>query len=74
MNPDVSRILKDALALPPESRAALAGSLFDSLDETVDPDSERAWATEIRRRLAEIDAGRVRLVPWAEARETILAR
>ena len=74
MNPDVSRLLQDALALPPEGRAALANSLIDSLDETVEPDAEKAWAAEIRRRLEEIDEGRVQLVPWAEARETILGR
>lgn len=74
MNPDVSRLLQDALALPPEGRAALASSLIDSLEETVEPDAEKAWAAEIRRRIEEIDEGRVQLVPWAEARETILGR
>jgi hypothetical protein len=29
----MSDILKEALALPPEARAALAGSLLESLDE-----------------------------------------
>ena len=71
MDRDISRLLKDALALPPEGRAALASSLIDSLDETVEPDAEKAWATEIRRRIADIDEGRVQLVPWAEAREAI---
>ncbi len=33
MDQDVSELLKKALALPPEGRAALAGSLLDSLDE-----------------------------------------
>ncbi len=37
-------ILKDALALPTEARAALAGSLLDSLDGEVDEDAEAAWA------------------------------
>jgi putative addiction module component (TIGR02574 family) len=74
MDPDVSKLLKVALALPAEGRAALAGSLIDSLDETVEPDAEKAWAMEIRRRIADIDEGRVRLVSWAEAREAILAR
>ncbi len=74
MNPDVSKLLQDALALPPEGRAALASSLIDSLDETIEPDAEKAWAAEIRRRIADIDDGRVHLVPWAEAREMILGR
>jgi hypothetical protein len=39
MAEDVSEILKKALALPSEARAALAGSLLESLDDTVD----RGW-------------------------------
>jgi hypothetical protein len=30
MTPDVCELLKKALALPPEARAALAGSLLES--------------------------------------------
>ena len=74
MDPTVSRLLRDALALPAEGRAALASSLIDSLDETVEPDAEKAWAEEIRRRIVEIDEERVKLVPWAEERVAILAR
>jgi putative addiction module component (TIGR02574 family) len=74
MDPDISKLLRDALALPPEGRAALASSLIDSLDETVEPDAEKAWAAEIRRRISEIDEGRVHLVPWTEARQAILGR
>jgi hypothetical protein len=47
MTPEADRLLKEALQLPPEARAALAGSLIDSLDEAVDPDAEQAWAAEI---------------------------
>jgi len=34
--------LKEALKLPPEVRAALAGSLLDSLEPEVDEDTEAA--------------------------------
>ena len=60
------------MQLPPEARAALAGSLLDSLDQPPDPDAEAAWATEITERLAEIDAGRAKLIPWSQARRTIV--
>jgi putative addiction module component (TIGR02574 family) len=33
-----------------------------------DEDIEAAWSTEIERRVAEIDAGTVELVPWEEVR------
>jgi hypothetical protein len=51
--------LKDALALPTEALAALAGSLLESLDIEVDEDAEAAWAIEVNRRVAELDSGAV---------------
>jgi putative addiction module component (TIGR02574 family) len=71
MKQNIAEILKEALKLPPEARAALAGTLIDSLDETVDRDAESAWEAEIITRLKEIDEGKVNLVPWAEARAKI---
>jgi putative addiction module component (TIGR02574 family) len=73
MTADVSELLKKALALPPEARAALAGSLLDSLDETVDESAEEEWRKEIARRIEELDSGKVKPVPWAEARRRIPA-
>jgi putative addiction module component (TIGR02574 family) len=71
MKQNIAEILKEALKLPPEARAALAGTLLDSLDETVDKDAESAWETEIVMRLKEIDEGKVNLIPWAEAKARI---
>jgi putative addiction module component (TIGR02574 family) len=71
---DAAEILKDALELPPEARAALIGPLVDSLETEVDEGVEEAWRVEIQRRLAEIDSGAVKLVPWDEARRRLLAR
>jgi putative addiction module component (TIGR02574 family) len=68
---NIVEILKEALKLPPEARAALAGTLLDSLDEIVDRDAESAWEAEIVMRLKEIDEGKVNLIPWAEARARI---
>ena len=42
MKQNIAEILKEALKLPPEARAALAGTLLDSLDENVDRDAESA--------------------------------
>ena len=74
MKRDAAEILKDALALPTEARAALAGSLLDSLDTDVDEDAEAAWAAEVNRRVAELDRGAVKTVPWAEVRRRLSAR
>jgi putative addiction module component (TIGR02574 family) len=73
MTPDVSELLKKALALPPEARAALAGSLLESLDDTVDSSAEEEWGRVIARRIEELDSGKVKPVPWAEARRQISA-
>ena len=72
MKQNIGDILKEALKLPPEARAALAGTLLDSLDETVDRDAESAWEAEVIMRLKEIDESKVNLVPWAEARARIV--
>jgi putative addiction module component (TIGR02574 family) len=71
MKENIADILKQALRLPPEARAALAGSLLDSLDEPLDLDAESAWEAEIVARIREIDEGKVTLIPWAEARARI---
>jgi putative addiction module component (TIGR02574 family) len=65
------RILREAMKLPPEARAALAGSLIDSLEEPPDPDAESEWQREIARRMRELDAGEVDLISWSEARRAI---
>jgi len=70
---DPKRLFAEALQLPPEERAALAGELIQSLDPEVDDDAEAAWSVEIRRRLERLDAGLATTVPWAEARRRILA-
>ena len=74
MKRDAAELLKEALALPTEARAALAGSLLDSLDTHVDEDAEASWATEVNRRVAELDSGAVKTVPWVEVRHRLAAR
>jgi hypothetical protein len=74
MKPDPSKLLKEALKLLPEARAALTTSLLESLDEAVDEGAEAAWAEEIGIRIRELDTGAVTPVPWSEARRMILGR
>jgi putative addiction module component (TIGR02574 family) len=73
MTQEVSELLKKALALPPEARAALAGSLLESLDDTVDASAEEEWNEEIARRIQDLDSGKVKPIPWAEARRQVSA-
>lgn len=74
MNSEAQDLLDRALKLPPEARAALAGSLISSLDDAPDEETEAAWEAEIRKRIAELDSGSVETIPWSEARKRILGR
>ena len=66
------RVADEALKLPAEARAALAGTLLDSLDEEVDEDAEAAWSDEIAKRVRELQDGSVKTIPWSEVRRSIL--
>jgi putative addiction module component (TIGR02574 family) len=74
MPKDAAELLRDALSLPAEARAALIDSLLESLDVEVDDNAEEAWREEIYRRLQEIDSGAARLIPWHNARHRLWAR
>ena len=64
-------VLADALRLEPDSRADVAAELLASLDGPADRDAEAAWDAEIERRIAAIEAGTVRLEPWADVKRRI---
>lgn len=60
---DTKRVIAEALQLPPDARAALAGELLASLDGVdVDADREAAWSDEIRRRLDAWEHGEVKSI------------
>ena len=73
MKNETSELLEKALKLPAEARAALAGSLIESLDETIDEDAEAAWADEIAQRIRDLDSGKAKTIPWSKARRMILS-
>ncbi len=69
-------LLKDALALPPEARAALIDSLLESLDVDadhveLDRNAQEAWRDEIHLRLQQIDTAAVCMIPWDDARHAL---
>jgi hypothetical protein len=43
---------------------------FRTSEEGADPS---AWSEEIKRRIAELDSGKVKPIPWEEARRQIAA-
>lgn len=74
MAKSVVELFREAEDLDEHERATLAGLLLESLEVEPDPDVEAAWAAEIDRRLAQIDAGEVELIPWEEVKDKLLGR
>lgn len=72
MSQEVSDLLKRALALPADERAALANTLLDSL-ETQSQSVEEAWDEEVARRMEELKAGKAVTVPWEQLHRELLA-
>jgi putative addiction module component (TIGR02574 family) len=69
MMQEAQELLKKALALPDKERADLAGTLIQSLDDTVDENAEAAWQEEIVRRLEEVRSGKVKTISWNDVRQ-----
>jgi putative addiction module component (TIGR02574 family) len=74
MTPEVSKLLEQALSLSVEEQEALADSLISNLGGKVDEAVLAAWDDEVKKRIAELDSGRAKTVPWAEVRQRNLAK
>jgi putative addiction module component (TIGR02574 family) len=72
MSPEVSDLLKRALELPVDERAALANTLLDSL-ETMDQSVQDAWDEEVARRMEDLKSGKAVAVPWKQLHRELLA-
>ena len=74
MAKSVAEIFRETEDLDERERATLAGLLLESLEAEPDAEVEQAWDAEISRRLAQIDAGEVNLIPWEEVKDKLLGR
>jgi len=74
MERNLKEVFHEAAQLPERDRATLAGLLIETLDPASESDVEAAWSEEIKRRLAEIDAGAVELIPWEEVRAELFSQ
>ena len=72
MSPEVSDLLRRALALSVDERAALANTLLDSLEGT-DESVQAAWDEEVARRIKDLKEGKAVTVPWEELHRDLLA-
>lgn len=74
MSTKADAVLTLALDLPEQDRAEIAAALFDSIEPRTEAEVEEAWRQEVARRVAAMDAGDVRLVPWEQVRERLVMR
>jgi len=74
MAKDVTTLFRDASELSERDRATLAGLLIESLEAEPESDVAAAWSAEIQRRVADIDSGKIKTIPWEEVRRRLLDR
>ena len=72
MSREIADLLKRALALSVDERAALANTLLDSL-EGADESVQEAWDIEVSRRMEDLKAGKAVAVPWEELHRELQA-
>lgn len=58
-----NKVLLEALTLPTEARADLVDRLIASLAQSESAAVQQAHLREVRRRVAQVDAGEVELIP-----------
>ncbi len=68
----VNTLASEVLALPAAERAKLVRQLLDSLESVPEEDFDLEWQAELRRRVEEVQNGKVEGIPWTTARENIL--
>lgn len=74
MSPSAQRILAEALQLPPDELDWLVESLLIKDKSPAEAEIEAAWASEIKRRLDEIDSGAVEMIPAEQVHARMIAR
>jgi len=63
MSRTYDEVREEAMSLSPEERSSLAEDLWDSNRTSEELEIDRAWSSEVQRRVAEIDAGIGTLIP-----------
>jgi putative addiction module component (TIGR02574 family) len=75
ITPEVSEVLGKALSLSSEDRGLVIDRLIASLDEgAAEEGVGEAWAEEVKRRVDDIRAGKVEMIPGEEIRRRLAAR
>lgn len=67
MTEAVAHLLEEAEQLTAPERVELADRLVESLAQRIPPEIAQAHITEVRRRIAQVEAGEVTLIAGADA-------
>jgi putative addiction module component (TIGR02574 family) len=59
----MAALKKEVLKLPAEDRIKLAEDVLESVDDFTTPEIDAAWRAEIRRRVDEVESGKVKGIP-----------
>ena len=70
---NTKKLIDEAISLPVEERAALIESLLKSLNPT-ESEIERKWGAIAKKRLAEIQSGKIKAIPGEEVFDRIWKR
>ncbi|MCD6048997.1 MAG: putative addiction module component [Verrucomicrobia bacterium] len=63
MSMTLDQLTTEALALTGKERGILMDRLVESLEHQLDPEIEKLWLVEARRRLEELQSGKVQAIP-----------
>jgi putative addiction module component (TIGR02574 family) len=74
MGNSAQKLYEEAMRLDPKERAELTGLLIESLEPESESGVEEAWIAEVERRIAELDSGAVKTIPWDELRSKLYAK
>ena len=69
---DFTSVLSAAPQLPKADRLRLIDALWESVPPDAEAPFSEEWAREIERRVAELDAGTAKTVPWSQIRDEAL--
>ena len=67
MTPAVAQILGEAERLTAPERAELVDCIVEEFAQSIPPEIESAHISEVRRRIAEVESGKVSPIPGDEA-------
>ncbi|HUP81601.1 MAG TPA: addiction module protein [Pirellula sp.] len=71
---DFNSVLDHARRLSPEDQAKLIDALWEFIPTDVDIPLHPDWAVELERRVAALNAGTGKAIPWHQIRNEALSR